>query len=777
MDLHKILKEGMLIKEFIQGQFGIEKENLRITYDGALALTPHPALFNNKLENKYITTDFSESQLEMITPVVNSIDEVYDSLFNIHSVVEEELAKKNEYLWPYSMPCKIPEESLIPIASYDQTEAGNAAREYRKGLAENGKSMQLISGIHFNFSFTNEFIQKLYSHLGLEKSLKEFKNSLYLRLARSFLLYRPLLVYAIGNSAIMHKEYPYQCGLVQPSSLDYANLPYGVSFRNGRCGYQNKEPIPVRYDHLCHYVSDIENAIQEGKIQSYSHYYSPIRLKVKQGKPNKKSYETDGIEYVEIRCIDLNPLTALGIDKRDLYFIHLFLLYCALNNVTLSTAELALLDEVHHCVAENGLNSKVGSCCDTVMNGSFHFQELLINIKKIAQELSLFDLVPEFKTALEFQWSKCENRSNHPAVILFEKIKKEGYLPVLTDFTKGYQASFIDQSFQYKGYEDLQLSTQILMRSALATGVEMEVLDRQENFLHLKWKDHVELVKEATKTSKDSYISMLIMENKTVTKELLRRQGVNVPKGIEVRATDDLEVAWEQFCQDPCVVKPKSTNFGLGITIFDQVTTYENFIQAIEYSLQFDNTVLIETFITGLEYRFLVIDGKISAVLHRRPASVLGDGKSSIKELIEEKNRDPLRGENYLKPLEKIKLETSEQLMLSRAHLTKESIPSKGQLVWLRANSNISSGGDSIDVTEIAHERFKQIAIFAAQSVGAAICGVDMMLDDLTNATSNYGIIELNFNPAIHMHCFPYEGKRRPIGHDMIYLLFNEMRS
>jgi glutamate--cysteine ligase len=149
--------------------------------------------------------------------------------------------------------------------------------------------------------------------------------------------------------------------------------------------------------------------------------------------------------------------------------------------------------------------------------------------------------------------------------------------------------------------------------------------------------------------------------------------------------------------------------------------------------------------------------------LHRVPANVVGDGKHSIRELVKIKNQDPLRGKGYKTPLEKIELDESSQLFLKQQGKDFDYVPEHLETVYLRENSNISTGGDSIDYTDSIPDRFKEIAVKAAKAVGARFCGVDMMIEDYKDEKSNYSIIEINFNPAIHIHSYPYIGTERNI--------------
>ena len=352
-----------------------------------------------------------------------------------------------------------------------------------------------------------------------------------------------------------------------------------------------------------------------------------------------------------------------------------------------------------------------------------------------------------------------------------EKIKKEGYINTFLSLAKKYKESAYNNRFKLEGYEDLELSTQILMKESIKGGITVKIVDRSENFISLKKGDKLEYVKQATKTSKDTYISVLVMENKTVTKKVLAEKSVRVPRGEEFNSIEEAKIKAEKYIGAPIVIKPKSTNFGIGINIFPDGAELEDIIRAFEIAFKNDNTVLIEEFIKGKEYRFLVINDEVVGILHRVPANVIGDGKKSIKELVEVKNQDPLRGKGYVTPLEKIRLEENAELFLKQQGKNIDYIPKKDEIVYLRENSNISTGGDSIDYTDDIPQKFKDIAVNAAKAAGAKICGVDMMLEDYRDENTNYAIIELNFNPAIHIHSYPYKGKERKIATHVLKLL------
>jgi glutamate--cysteine ligase/glutathione synthase len=324
-----------------------------------------------------------------------------------------------------------------------------------------------------------------------------------------------------------------------------------------------------------------------------------------------------------------------------------------------------------------------------------------------------------------------------------------------------------------EGYEKLELSTQIVIKEALKRDFDVEILDWSDNFIRLKKGNKIEYVKQATKTSADTYISPLIMENKEVTKILLNEHDINVPQAITIQSVEEAVEHYSEFSNKDIVIKPKSTNFGKGVTILKQSYSLAEYKKAVMSAFNEDNSVMIEEFVSGKEYRFLVVGDEVAAILHRVPANVTGDGIHTIEELVKEKNKNPLRGKGYVTPLEKINLGDSEKEYLEFQSKNFKYAPQKDETVFLRENSNISTGGDSIDFTDEIIDDYKAIAVRSAKAVGANICGADIIIKDIYTKPNkmNYSVIELNFNPALHIHNFPYKGENRHVEEKVLDLL------
>lgn len=736
-----------------QARFGIEREGQRVDLAGNLAKTDHPAIFGDRSYHPYIQTDFSETQTEMITPVTDSIPELFQYLAAVYDVTARSIPKE-EMIWPLSMPPALPEkDEEIIIAKLKNFEDVL----YRRYLAkEYGKRKQMVSGIHFNFEFGDELLRTLFSHQEEFQDFSEFKTELYLKTARNFMRYRWMITYLFGASPMSEKNY----------FLDESHPQEPVrSIRNSALGYTNHPNVKVSYASMKQYLADIERMIEEGKLSEEKEFYTPLRFR---GGKKVADLATTGVRYIELRNIDLNPYARLGINPEQVRFLQLFLMYM------LWTEEKEDCDQ---WVAEGTTRNNKVALEQPSDQTEFHQEgrEILEGMKQMLVELDWLDSLYLVEEAL--------TQMDHPEQTLAAKLYQEAQLSsqqeVAVALGHQYYKESHERPYQLAGFREMELSTQIFMFDAIQKGVQVKVLDESDQFLRLQFQDHVEYVKNANMTSKDSYIVPLIMENKTVTKKVLKEAGFRVPGGAEFSSMEEAVKDYPRFAEQAFVIKPKSTNYGLGITIFKEGASLEDYQAGLAIAFREDSSVLVEEFMPGTEYRFFVIDGEVQAIMLRVPANVIGDGIRTVKELVEEKNSDPLRGTNHRAPLELIQLGELEQLMLKEQGLTIESVPQANQIVYLRENSNISTGGDSIDMTDEFSEAYKKIAVSAVEALGAKISGIDLIIPDKeidpTTDKKAYGIIEANFNPAMHMHVYPFAGKGRRLTMNVLKLLYPEV--
>jgi glutamate--cysteine ligase len=371
------------------GLFGLEREALRVTPEGRLALTPHSAAFGDKLGNPRITVDFSESQLEMITPPEPSVERALASLAAIMRETEEVLAESGERLWPFSMPPALPADEDIPVARFGNTPEGRRRELYRLGLASRyGRRMQMISGIHFSFSFDAALLGTLRRAEGGADS-RAFSDAAYFRAARNFLRNRWLLVYLSGASPAADRSFDPALGkhfeavrACCRGCCDFLSdyQQFATSLRVSRFGYADTafRRMPVSFNSRDEYVRDLRALLntpserfarlglgRDGRavqlndrvLQRDSEFYAAIRLKgrIRPGESHLEAIARDGVHYAEVRILDINPFAPEGVDENTLRFLQVLLLDALLTeDEPLQAAEWERLQENHQRVALSG---------------------------------------------------------------------------------------------------------------------------------------------------------------------------------------------------------------------------------------------------------------------------------------------------------------------------------------------------------------------------------------------------------------------------------------
>ncbi|WP_420422623.1 bifunctional glutamate--cysteine ligase GshA/glutathione synthetase GshB [Simkania sp.] len=808
--LNKLKKHKELLFDF---HCGLERETLRISKSGKLSQKPHPILLGSPLTHPYFSTDFGEAQLEWNTPPLSSFVKAKKFLHDLMAYTAQVNSK--ELFWPYSMPCELRDN--ITNAKYGSSSAAQTKELYRKGLCYRyGKKLQMISSLHFNFSFSQTFWDFFYDLCGSKKTKQDFINDIYFKIIRNFLCEGWLLTYLFGASPAMHESYMKKV----PQGFKKVNStlihPDATSIRMSYLGYYSRiqDQLTISFKDLDSYLKDMEFAIstpcplyqkigtmKDGEplqindhfLQIENEHYARIRPKqiLHKDETPLSALKNRGVEYLEVRAIDLNPFDPLGITKEQFLFLHQFLLYCLLKeSSTLNEETRCSLIGNQQKVALLGRKKGLLLKCHKALP----LQEWATRIFNYMEPISQL-LGPEYESNLKQERKKLTDSTLTPSAQVHRALETESLETFGLKWAKKHQKAWkspspsktkqLDQSVAtslekkqaletasevlLEGHEDLELSTQILMKQALKHGIEVEVLDASDNFIRLKKGKHVEYVKQATKTSQDTYIAPLLMENKHLTKQLLREQGFSTPNSQLYHSIDEAYQDYPLYEKKKIVVKPKSTNFGIGITFVD-AHDKKGYHNALKEAFQHGYSTLVETFHTGKEYRFLVIDGKVEGVIYRIPAHVVGDGVHSIKELVHQKNHDP---SNYRHDKIHLKLTKVEIEKLHSQRLTPNSIPPKNKKIFLRENSNVSTGGDAIDVTDDIHPSYFKIATAATKALGAKICGLDLLLSSPKKAATqkNHSIIELNFNPVLYFHAFPNQGKKRNVAEPVLKLL------
>ena len=321
--------------------------------------------------------------------------------------------------------------------------------------------------------------------------------------------------------------------------------------------------------------------------------------------------------------------------------------------------------------------------------------------------------------------------------------------------------------------EDVRLgpSTGSIVHAAVARGIPYRRLT-QGSLVHFGWGSKQRRI-QAAEMDRTSAIAESIAQDKDLTKRLLLSAGVPVPNGRPVTSAEDAWAAANEVGL-PVVVKPRDGNQGKGVTV--NITTREQLERAYAAAAEFRDDVMVERFIPGHDFRILVVGDKVVSASRRDPPHVIGDGASTIVELVEEVNSDPRRGDGHATSLTKMRIDDIALVRLAAQGLTPESVPRKGQRVVLRNNANLSTGGTATDVTDDVHPEVAARAVAAAQMVGLDICGVDVVCESILKPLEEQsgGVVEVNAAPGLRMHLSPSYGKSRNVGEAIIADMFAE---
>lgn len=480
---------------------GIEKESLRVTTEGQLSDRPHPRGLGSALTHPHITTDFSEAQLELITAVHADPEAAIDELTDVHRFVYQNL--DDELLWVGSMPCILGPDESIPVGRYGSSNIATAKTVYRLGLGHRyGRLMQTISGIHYNFSLPEIFWAPFAESRGARPG-QDFQTESYFGLIRNFRRHSWLLIYLFGASPAICKSFvkdkPHRLEMFDEGSL---YLPYGTSLRMGRLGYQSdaQSSLHISYNSLDEYADSMHEALTRSwpdyekigvkvageyrqlntsLLQIENEFYGTIRPKrpIRSGERPLTALRSRGVEYVEVRCLDLNPFLPAGIDSVEARFINLFLLHCLLSDSPPdSEQESVIMGANQLSVVERGrepgltLNSQEGPVA--MLDWARSLVDGMAPIATLLDSLNGNDL---YAYSLDQQQAKLNDAGLTPSARVLE-IMKSQQIPFFR-FT-------LNQSIAHKGYfaehplRDTALTAyQRLAADSLADQKEVEAAD------------------------------------------------------------------------------------------------------------------------------------------------------------------------------------------------------------------------------------------------------------------------------------------------------------
>jgi glutamate--cysteine ligase len=477
----------MLPRDVLKGiRRGLEKESLRVRPDGKLADTPHPAGLGSALTHPHITTDFSESQLELITGIHTDVDACLAQLTEIHRIVYQQIGQ--ELLWCTSMPCGLPADDDIPIGRYGKSNLGRAKTVYRQGLSHRyGRRMQTISGVHYNFSLPEAAWPILQQADARSGPANAYQTGAYFHLIRNFRRHSWLLLYLFGASPTVCRTFV--AGRVhglQERSTGTLFLPGATSLRMGPLGYQSdaQASLAVSFNSLRNYADSLNGALTKSYppyaalglrngddyrqlgtslLQIENEFYGTIRPKprFRSGERPLWALGERGVEYVEVRCMDNDPFTPVGIAAPTMRFLDLFLLHCLLSDSPPDTPdEIAAMSRNQHRVAERGRDPDLLLECEgRELTLPAWGRDLLLRLEPIAAALDDAHGGSDYRHALAAAGAALANPASTRSARVLEEMEHT--------HDKSYVAFALAQSAQHRRtLMELPLSAEVQARYA-----------------------------------------------------------------------------------------------------------------------------------------------------------------------------------------------------------------------------------------------------------------------------------------------------------------------
>ncbi|SDW95447.1 glutamate--cysteine ligase [Marinobacter mobilis] len=498
-----------LFQQFARDQWGgfskgIEKEGLRVDRNGFIAQTPHPRALGSALTHPRITTDYSESLLELITPVCNSTEEALAALWDTHHFVHQHLG--DEVFWAASMPCQLDGDDSIPIAEYGSSNIGQLKHVYRQGLAVRyGRMMQSIAGAHYNLSLPDSFWVQWQTALEDKQRLQDFKSQQYFWLVRNFRRRSWLLMLLFGASPALDQSF---VANVRHSLSRLGNDswygPEATSLRMGDLGYHNnaQASLNICFNELPTYTATLAKAIHTpwpeyerigtrrgdafiqintSILQIENEYYSAIRPKrtTERGEKPIQALDARGVEYVEVRCLDLDPFSPVGMSAPQIDFLDLFLLDCLLSDSPIiEAAECQYLDDNFSDVVSHGRQPAATlETQDGALAVSDAGRQVLDGLESLAAKLDDLSGGERYRQALSQQRQKLEDPALLPSACVLQAMERAG---------QGHREWVLAKSIEHQqAFRDRRLSAETqarfesLSEQSLAEQDAMEAEDTQ----------------------------------------------------------------------------------------------------------------------------------------------------------------------------------------------------------------------------------------------------------------------------------------------------------
>ncbi|AVK63384.1 bifunctional glutamate--cysteine ligase GshA/glutathione synthetase GshB [Lactobacillus sp. CBA3606] len=727
-----------------QMNLGLEVTMHRVNGQGELSPQPYPKAFGNQRKNQQLHNGFAQTQLKLTTPAFAAIKPLMAYLTGLNTTARRALAA-DEYLWPLSSTPILPaDQSQIPLADADA-----AGFKRRQKQAQTGDITKLMTtGVHVNLSFNEQLFMRLYTEKFHQQyaSYVEFRNAIYLKVAQGFVRMDWLIQYLFGAT-------PTLMVTDTQSKRQRTSVQAPVNRHNQVAG---------DYSSIDRYVTKIQAAVRQGTLATARDFAGPVRLR-SNGQLTELGQQ--GVYYLEFRGLDLDPTQATGVNPQVLAFMRLLANYF----VMMPALPTAMVGQVNTQAAQ--LMTQVTSENPTTASAQAEPARQVLDALRdfaTAQGLPASDVA--LLTALK-------SRIADPKQTLSAQIAMApDALAWALERAKTYQTATQTTPFELPGFTDLSLSSQLLIEPALARGIKVDVVSATADILRLTQGERAQLVVNGSGTDLNPQALTTVLTHKVAAKQIMAEQGVAVPASQTYHTANQLIKDYDRYVRGGGIVL-KATDQAHAVVAFRIMPERQLFEQVVQQLFEQTKSVMAEELIVGSSYRFMVIGGRVTAILERIPANIVGDGRATVQTLLDRKNARALRGPAFKAPQSTLKLGTVERYRLASYQLDLDQVVGRGTQILLREDATFGNGADGLDVTADMHHSYIEAVEALAAALKLQVAGIDVMIPNLYAALTPEHpemavYLGIHAAPLLYPHCFPMFGTAQPVATQLLDQLF-----
>ncbi|ETY73780.1 bifunctional glutamate--cysteine ligase GshA/glutathione synthetase GshB [Lactiplantibacillus fabifermentans] len=739
----KAIEQYHLVPLVSHSNMGLEVTMQRVNGHGELSTQPYPAIFGDQRQNRQIHNAFAQTQLKMTTPAMNDVSQLMAYLTGLNTTVRRQLAA-DEYLWPLSSTPVLPDDlTKIPLAEAD--ELGFKRRQQQAKKYDITKLM--TTGVHVNLSFNEQLFTRLYTETFHQQysSYVEFRNAIYLKAAQGFVRMNWLIQYLFGAT---------------PTLQITDKTPAQRSSVHGPAGRYSQ--VVGDYTTIDRYVTKLQADVRQKSLLSISDFDGPVRFR---STGQLTTLARQGVYYLEFRGLDLDPTTATGVDQNAVEFLRLLASYFVMMPALPAT-----------------MVPKVSAQADQ-LTAQVTTEDPTQPSAQAQPALQVLDALRDFAAAHQLPASDLvlldhlkKRVADHQQTLSAQVAAKTDALAWANHQAATFQTAAQAEPFKLPGFEQVDLSSQLLATAALARGIKVDQVAADTNILRLTHGDRAQLVVDGSGTDLNPQALTTVLQNKVAAKQVLAEHGVQVPASQTYHSANQLIDDYDRYVAAGGIAL-KATDRSHAVVAFRIMPQRALFERVVRQLFEQAPAIMAEELIVASSYRFLVLGGKVRAIVERIPANIVGDGRSTVQTLLDNKNHRALRGPAFKYPQSQLKLGTIERYRLDSYHLDLDTVVGRGTQILLREDATFGNGADVLDATEDMHQSYIEAVEKLAAELNLQVAGFDVMIPnlyaELTPEHPEMAVyLGVHAAPFLYPHMFPMFGDAQPVASQLLDLLF-----